>query len=361
MKVATGTIVSLIILLMLGIAGVPAAEQALPERKLVVGTKEAPPFSMKTKDGDWTGISIELWRGIAKELKLTFEFRELTLKHLIDDVASGSIDAAVAALTITPEREKMLDFTHSFYSTGLGIAVMAKKGNPWIVVVRRFTSLAFLKVVFALALVLLGVGLLVWWFERRKNPDQFGGNPAKGIGSGFWWSAVTMTTVGYGDKAPLTFGGRLVALVWMFVALIIISSFTAAITSSLTVTQLESAVKGPEDLPKIRVGTIENTTSESYLNDERISSISYPTPRDGLSAIKEKQIDAFVYDAPLLQYGIQQEFKKSLKVLPNRLLRQEYAIALPVGSPLREPINVILLQKISEKAWQDRLFQYLGE
>ena len=120
--------------------------------------------------------------------------------------------------------------------------------------------------VFALALVLLGVGLLVWWFERRKNPNQFGGNPAKGIGSGFWWSAVTMTTVGYGDKAPLTVGGRLVALVWMFVALIIISSFTAAITSSLTVTQLESAVKGPEDLPKIRVGAIENTTSESYLS-----------------------------------------------------------------------------------------------
>ena len=119
MKVATGTIVSLIILLIMGVFDFPAAGRTLPEHKLVVGTKEAPPFSMKTKDGDWTGISIELWRGIAKELNLTFEFRELTLKQLIDDVASGSIDAAVAALTITPEREKMLDFTHSFYSTGV--------------------------------------------------------------------------------------------------------------------------------------------------------------------------------------------------------------------------------------------------
>ena len=135
MKVATGITASLIVLLMIGIVGVPAAERVLPERKLIVGTKEAPPFSLKTKDGEWTGISIELWRGIAKELNLTFEFRELTLKQLIDDVSSGSIDAAVAALTITPEREKILDFTHSFYSTGLGIAVTAKMRNPWIAVV----------------------------------------------------------------------------------------------------------------------------------------------------------------------------------------------------------------------------------
>ena len=212
-----------------------------------------------------------------------------------------------------------------------------------------------------LALVLLAVGLLVWWFERKKNPQQFNGSVAKGIGSAFWWSAVTMTTVGYGDKAPVTFGGRLVALIWMFVAIIIISSFTAAITSSLTVSQLESVVKGPEDLPRVTVGTVVNTTSESYLEQIRISYLPYTTPREGLIALKKGDIDALVYDAPILRYYIHRDFSGSLHVLPKLMLRQNYGIALPANSPLREQINVVLLQKIRQKAWQDKIVQYLGE
>ena len=46
--------------------------------------------------------------------------------------------------------------------------------------------------------VLFGVGTLIWILERRKNPEHFSPIPVKGLGSAFWWSAVTMTTVGYG-------------------------------------------------------------------------------------------------------------------------------------------------------------------
>ena len=108
----------------------------------------------------------------------------------------------------------------------------------------RFLSFAFLKVLLALAMVLFIAGLLVWFFEHKHNVGEFGAELPKGLGAGFWWSTVTMTTVGYGDKAPKTLGGRLVAIVWMFTGVIIISSFTAAIASSLTVTQLELKVRG---------------------------------------------------------------------------------------------------------------------
>ena len=139
-----------------------------------------------------------------------------------------------------------------------------------------------MKVIATLTLLLLGVGMLVWWFEHKKNPQQFNGSAARGIGSGFWWSAVTMTTVGCGDKAPITVAGRILGLIWMLVAIIIISSFTAAITSSLTVTQLESVIKGPEDLPKVTVGTTANTTSESYLNQIQIPFRSFGSRKQNL-------------------------------------------------------------------------------
>ena len=361
MKITSCLVIGFALLAIFFSKDVDGQQNLSSPQPLIVGTKESPPFSMKTSDGQWNGLSIDLWRQIAAELNLQFEFRELTLKQLLEGVTDGSLDAAVAAFTITPEREKKLDFTHAFYTTGLGIAVAGKAQNPWFTVAGRFFSIAFLKVVATLTLVLLGVGVLVWWFEHKKNPQQFNGSTARGIGSGFWWSAVTMTTVGYGDKAPVTLAGRILGLIWMFVAIIIISSFTAAITSSLTVTQLESVIKGPEDLPKVTVGTIANTTSESYLKQIQISFRSYGSPQEGLSALKGRKIQALVYDAPILRYYIHQNYVGSLEVLPYRLQRQEYGIALQPNSPLREQINVVLLQKIREKAWQDRLSHYIGE
>ncbi len=353
--------VALAFLIGLGAVDGSLAQKPSLDRTLIVGTKEAPPFAMKDSTGSWTGISIQLWRQLAADLNLNFEFRELDLKGLLDGVKDGSLDAAVAALTITPEREQLLDFTHPFYTTGLGIAYAPQHKKPWLAALKKFLSPAFLKVVASLTLLLLVVGILVWWFERKKNPEQFGGDRGKGIGAGFWWSAVTMTTVGYGDKAPITLGGRIVALIWMFVAIIIISGFTAAITSSLTVTQLEAPIKGPKDLPNVRVGTLAATTSAAYLENNRISFRTFKKPVEGLREIVEGKLDAFVYDAPLLRYLVHKGWPGRLDVLPQTFVRQDYGIALPEGSPLREPINRILLLKIRDDAWLDILQQYFGQ
>ena len=329
--------------------------------RLVVGTKESPPFSMKNTDGDWHGISIELWRQIALDLELEDEVREMTIKEMIDGLSGGRLDAAVAAMTVTYEREEQVDFSHPFYTTGLGIATAMGKKNPWYNTLRRFASLNFLKVVVSLALLLLVVGALVWWFERKKNPAQFGGKIAGGIGSGFWWSAVTMTTVGYGDKSPVSLAGRIVALIWMFAAIIIISSFTAAITSSLTISQLEPLVKGPGDLPKVRVGSIANTTSGDYLEDSHVFYRPYDTPAKGLLALSKGEIDAFVFDKPILRYLAARKYQGVLDVLSKTFHEQDYAIALPPDSRLREPINRALLKAAADAEWRQNLEKYMGQ
>ncbi|MFA8434969.1 MAG: transporter substrate-binding domain-containing protein [Marinifilaceae bacterium] len=337
------------------------AQTAIDTAKVfVVGTKEAPPFSFKDKHGQWTGISIELWEGIAEEMGLKYQYEEHTVKGLLDGVTNNSLDAAVSALTLTTEREEAFDFTHPFYNTGLGIAVHTKKGSVWKAVLREFLSTEFLEIIGVLIGTLILIGFIIWLFERKKNREEFGGNRKEGIGSGIWWSVVTMTAVGYGDKVPKTFWGRFFATIWMFTGIILISTFIATITSILTVSQLEYAIDGPEDLRKHTVGTILYTTSEIYMQDNRIVYIPYDSVTDGLEALNTGTINALVYDAPLLQYFINRDYKGKIEVLPNTFLRQDYGIALPEGSEIREPINRILLRRIHQEEWQDLLYKHLG-
>jgi ABC-type amino acid transport substrate-binding protein len=332
-----------------------------PKRELTVGTKETVPFVMKNPDGSWKGISIELWQDIADRLGLRYRFVERDLEGLLEGLKDTTLDVVAAAITVTAPREDAVDFSHPFYTTGLTIAVSSSGESGLLTLLSRLFSADFLMAVVALLVLLVVIGSIVWFFERRKNPDQFGGTLLEGIGAGLWWSAVTMTTVGYGDKAPRTLLGRLVGLIWMFAAIVVVSGFTAAIASSLTVSQLESKVKGPDDLPYVRVGTVPNSTSAAYLEDQATSFAEYETPLQGLQALAKGEIEAFVYDAPILRYLSKNVLSGRVQVLPVTFFRQDYAIGLPQGSELREPINQALLEETQRREWSETLEQYLGE
>jgi ABC-type amino acid transport substrate-binding protein len=330
------------------------------QKKLTVGTEELPPFSMKDIDGRWTGISIDLWRQIATELNLIYEFRELDHYNLLKGLTDGSLDVAVSELTITPERLDRFDFTYPFYTTGLGIAVPFKEKNVLISIIKQLFSITVLEILIIIFSTLLIVGIVVWLFERKLNPEHFGGNTIQGIGSGFWFSAVTMTTIGYGDKLPRTIGGRIVSLIWMFSGIILVTFFIATITSMLTVNQLETSVRGLEDLKKALVGTMSYTTSEPFLKNNLISFKTYKSIDEGLEALINGEIKAFVFDAPALRYMIKQRFQGKLEVLPHTYSQENYGIALVNNSPLRKSLNRVLLQKIREQEWQETLNHYLG-
>lgn len=330
-------------------------------KELVVGVKETPPFVMKDSGGNWQGISIKLWEEIADELDYNYRIVERDLDGLLDGLEKGSVDVGVAAVTITSEREKVLDFTHSFYNTGLGIAVNPGGLQGWIGAGQQLLSMRFLKAVLALVVVLFIAGFVLWLFERRKNEEEFGGGVVKGLWSAFWWSAVTMTTVGYGDKAPKSAGGRIVALIWMFAAIITISSFTAAIASVLTVSHLESSIRGPQDLFDVRVGAVEGTTASAYLERKGITFRGYEKPIDCLVALKNGKVDAAVHDMPILHYLTNTQLEGSVEVLPVTFERQDYGLGLPEKSKLREDVNRVLLKKLREPQWRETLRKYLGE
>ncbi len=331
------------------------------QERIVVGIKQVPPFAMKDAQGRWSGVTVDLWRIIAERRQIAYEFREVGLEAAIDQTAAGRIDLVVGALTVTASREKKLDFSHPFYSAGLGIAVNSEERAGAVALLEGLFSPAFVRAVWGLITVLLMIGTLIWLVERRNNAVQFGGPWWRGIGAGWWWSAVTMTTVGYGDKVPVSPVGRLLAVVWMFASLILISGFTAAIAASLTAGQIRSRVQGLEDLPKVRVGTVVNSASAEYLAARRWRFRGFDSVKSGLQALAAGRIQAFVYDEPVLRYYVHQMPDAPVTTLNQIFLRQDYAFALPSGSALREPLNQELLDILAGESWQHILFRYLGK
>ncbi len=331
------------------------------KNKLIVGTKVTEPFVIKNSNNNWTGLSVELWNRIADKLNVDYDFKEYDLKGLIDAVSNNKIDIAVSPLTITSERESILDFTHSYFTTGLSIAVPNKGDSGFLATMKKIFSHEFLKLVLLLILILFIVGLIVWLFERKKNKEHFGDGISKGIGSSFWWAAVTLTTVGYGDRTPKTTGGRIVALIWMFAGLVMISGFTAAITTALTVNKLDTGINSLSDLYNVRVGTVVGSSSEEYLSQNGFDYIELPTFKEGIQFLIDNKLDAFVYDAPILKYYVKsQNISNKIKVLPIILDPINYAFALPTKSPLLEPINRILLKIIDDTEWKRIVNSYIG-
>lgn len=331
------------------------------ERELVVGIKEAPPFAMRQPDGSWEGISVDLWRKAAADAGLSFRFAEEdTVTDLLDGAETSRFDVAIGALTVTANRERRMDFTHAFYATGLGVAVPSEGVLSWVPIVRAVTSFGFLQAVLALVGLALITGFAVWLFERRQN-EGFSGGVAKGLTSSVWWSTLAMTQRSPTGSGPMTLPGRLIAIVWMVTSIIALAVFTASVTSVLTTRKLQGAVNGVGDLASVRVGTVAGTAGAETLKRMGIDAIGYDTPQAGLAALKAEELEAFVYDRPLLAWHIRQNrLASAIRLLDATFDPQSYAFALPRGSPLRKPLSVAILSSMQQDWWAQTRLRYFG-
>jgi ABC-type amino acid transport substrate-binding protein len=149
-------------------------------------------------------------------------------------------------------------------------------------------------------------------------------------------------------------------MLWMVGSIIAIAVFTAGITSALTVRKLQGAVHSVADLSGVRVGTVAGTSGESSLAALRVKAKGFPTARDGLIALRAGEIEAFVYDKPLLAWIANQEFRNSIELLDTVFEPQTYAFAVPPNSPLRKPLSVGILENTQGRWWEDNLFLHLG-
>lgn len=342
-----------------GIESAIGQQDETPQSILRVGTKPSPPFAIKNADGSWSGISIELWRQLATELNLEYEFREVALDDMFTQLESGDLDVAVAAISVTADRLERVDFCHPHYSTGLGIAVSVReRSTTWSLLKRILSSRLIVIVIFMIAIVVV-CGFLFWLFERKSNTSMFGGKRRQGIGMGVWWSIIIL--LGHKGITPISTLGRILATLAMLASLVLLSILTGVITSVLTVQQLDLGINRPTDLHNVRVVTVSNSTSADYLRQRRIRFREFDTLSAALDAVDRNEADAVVYDEALLKYLSSDEYLDRIDVVPVSFNVQEYAIALPQESELRKPLNEELLRYRESDAWNELVFRYLGE
>lgn len=179
---------------------------SISDSTLIVGVSVMPPFIIKDKDNLWDGISVQLWREMTDQLDITYEFREVPADSVVAQVARGALDIALLA-PVTREYEQQVDFSHSYFYTTLGVAGSTTRSLGKIL--SGIFTRRFFNIVLGLSVLLLIVGTVVWLLERKTNEESFGGDRRfwHGIGSGFWWAGVTMTTSATAIRLRLPSGG----------------------------------------------------------------------------------------------------------------------------------------------------------
>lgn len=329
-----------------------SAPQQDQERPIRVVTKEIEPFVIKDQDR-FTGFSIDLWKEITLLIGRQYEFVEVqTVTEQLDAVIEGEADVAIAAISMTADREEQLDFSYPYYLAGLQIMTTGKQVSTLSSLFGFLFSSRFLIGLAALFVILVAVGHITWLVERKSNPD-FPSNYLMGIWEGLWWAAATVTTVGYGDKTVKDKWGRLLGIFWMFAGLFLIANFTAFVTAEATVSRLNTSISGIEDLPGKKVVTVSGTTSADYLREQRIIFRGVETIEEAYDLLKSEEAEAIVYDAPILQYYTATSGDPSLQVVGTPFNAEFYGMALPSDSPYKEELNKALLEIIENGTFEE--------
>jgi polar amino acid transport system substrate-binding protein len=150
-----------------------------------------------------------------------------------------------------------------------------------------------------------------------------------------------------------------VAVVWMIASIIALAVFTAGITSAITTHQLQGLVRNVGDLHSLRVGAVGGSSSVDFLDTHRVDHQVFVDPSAGLKALQTGQIEAFIYDRPLLTWIVQQHFS-GLQILGVTFGHQNYGIALPPNSDLRVPLDIALLENADGDWWKQILTAISG-
>lgn len=340
-RFAATCIIFVVAVACLGARGVAAQDKA--GEVLRVAVKPITPFVVG-HETNLSGFSIDLWNALAQALRVETTWVEVaTVGDQLQAVKSGKADAAIAAITITRERENIVDFTQPYFDSGLLILVHAQGSNHLLDV---FDSIPWLTigVLLGVFLVIMFVMANVLWLVERHTSEHFRCGYLKAIGEGLWGVALIVATGEHGDRQAAKVVKRLIVFFMWLVGVVLIAQLTATITSTQTVDRLNSTISGPSDLIGKTIATVGGTAAADYLTEQGLQYVNVASAEEGCDRVLNGAVQAMVFDAPTLQYLAAKRGNGVLRVVGPIFAAQKYGIAVPDGSPLRKRINKALLE-----------------
>ncbi len=327
----------------------------IAQDSLVVGIAGSEPFVFEETD---KGIAAEIWDEIADKKSWNYKYVPFNnVEEALQRLNRGELDLIVGPISITSKRLENMRFSQPFYNSSISIISLEADMGIW----QRIRPLFSTKLLIAIAifLIILGiVGTLLWLAERKESPEQFPKGPLKGIGTGMWLAIVTMSTTGYGDKAPITLLGRIITGTWMVISIIFATSMVAGIASILTLTSLKSTtISTIEQLSGRNAATITGSTSEDFLINSKVKTIGVNNLNEAITKLEGKEVEAVVFDRPQLLYYLKNNRDDKFYISKAEYYKQGYGFAFPSNSKLISSVNRTLLE-LAENQETERIINY---
>lgn len=266
-----------------------------------------------------------------------------TYDDLVYQVFLQKFDAVVGDVTIIANRSLYVDFTLPYTESGVSMLVPIndnRKKDAWAFLDPLTTDLWLASGAF-----FIFTGFVVWLIEHRIN-NEFRGEPAEQLGTVLYFSFSTLVFA-HREKV-LSNLSRIVVIVWLFVVLVLQSSYTASLSSMLTVQQLQPTVTDLNDLIKNgnQVGYLVDSFMPSLLtrlNFKQSKLIAYSSPEEYHDALSNRTVAAIVDEIPYLKIFLNKYCGKYAMV-GTTYKTDGFGFVFPKNSPLVSEVSSEILK-----------------
>lgn len=336
------------------------AAQQSGDANFTVGVAGTPPFVAGANNSE--GISVEIWQELAGDLDLDYKAMAFTsVPEALKALQEGKIDAVVGPVSITAERAASVKFSQPYFQSSLSIMSRVDDPSLWDRI-KPFFNTKFFIAVCSFVIILAIVGLLFWLAERKQNTEEFSAEPLKGIGDGMWCAIVTMTTTGYGDIAPRTLLGRIIAGCWMVICIVFAASMVAGISSTLTLTGMgSSTINTADEIAGKNVAVVSASPAEKFAMQHKAMIVKIDSLQQGYTLLKENKVAAVVYDRIQLRYYLKQHPDDGVTVSISKYAPQGYGFVWSGQGEMVEKLNVAILEMQESGQIRAIVDNWLGE
>jgi len=232
-----------------------------------------------------------------------------TYNSLVDGVVNGIYDIVIADVTVTASRTERVSFSNSIFDNSLRVII--RKQTITKTSLTAFLSPLSVQLWMVLLFGMIFAGLLICIYERQHNELLQNRTIIGSIGMSIYYSFGNI--VGYGAGFDMkTSAGRFVTVALYTLSIVIVATYTANLTSNLTLMKTEDIVSGVDDIKNgkvllSRVGIMPNSSIEAYYLREISGGMKnyYPLyeANDIFRKLLSDDIDAAIMDSGILEYA----------------------------------------------------------